>query len=137
MHRKRSDGHAPRAGGHIGSHVEWSTLEMVAHVALHVGQRKELIRFDPKREVVTLAEIAVDVGQIQIHIRAMVAEEAPYAGVGIAHILEIDRAIGVAEREARVVAKVEAHFLGERDDIPSVDTLDKRVVDKKMQMFAA
>ena len=50
--------------------------------------------------------LAVDVGQVLVHLGriAVVAEETPHAGVGIAYLGERDRAIGIAETEVLILA---------------------------------
>ena len=66
----------------------------------------------------------------------MMAEETPYAGVGVAHVLEIDRTIGITEREILIFAIEKTFLAGEGDDIVGVDAFHLRVVDI-FQVFAA
>ncbi len=80
--------------------------------------------------------MAFDIRQILVHIRAVVAEEAPHAGVGIAHILEVDGAVGVAERELIVETVIKIFLAGKADHIPCVDALYLRLADI-LQMLAA
>ena len=123
MHGQRTYGHLPWACGHVGAHVERRTLIVVAHVAHQVAEAQLLLGFDPQRYMVARGKIAVDVGQVLVHVAAVMPEEAPYAGIGVAHVLEVDGAVGIAEGELSVGAAEEPHLAGETDYIGGVDAL--------------
>ena len=38
VHRQRTNRHPPRTGRHVGGHVQWRVLEMVAHILLQIAQ---------------------------------------------------------------------------------------------------
>ena len=124
VHRQRTDGHSPWASGHVGGHVQGRTFKVVAHVVLQVAHSERLVGFNPQREVVAFVKLAVNVRQVFVHLLVvvMVAEEAPHAGIGVAHILEVDGAVGIAEREIDVLAIEEAFLAGEGNHIKGIDT---------------
>ena len=104
---------------------------MVPHVVLQVTQRQRFVRLNPQRQVVALVEVTVDVRLVFVHLlmAVMVAEKAPHAGVSIAHVLEVDRAIGITEREILILAIVETPFFSKTNDIGSIDTFHFGAVD--------
>ena len=59
----------------------------------------------------------------------MMSEKAPHTGIGIAHILEVDGAVGITEGEVFVLAFEVAPFFGEADDIGGINAFHLRVVD--------
>ncbi len=66
----------------------------------------------------------------------MVTEETPHSGVGVAHILEIDGAVGIAKGELLVGSVIKTILAGKVDHIPCVDTLHLWLSDI-LQMLAA
>ena len=130
VHRQGTDGHAPWTGCHIGGHIKWRAFEMVTHILLQVAHREGLIGFDPQRKMVAHIEVAVDVRQVFVHllVAVVMAEEAPHAGIGVTDVLEVDGAIGVAEREVLIFTTEEAFLTGKRNHIVSVDAIYFRLV---------
>ena len=138
MHRQRSHRHPPGTGSHVGGHVERSALEVVAHVVLQVPHRQQRIGLNPQRQVVALVKLAIDIGQILVHlgVRHMVAEKTPHAGIGIAHVLKINRAIGITEREILVTSAKIAQLPCQRNHILGIHALHLRTIDM-LQVAAA
>ena len=81
-----------------------------------------MIGLDVEGQVVVLAIVAIDVRQVLVHLClvVVVTEEAPHAGIGIAHLREGDRAIGIAEAEVLVLTTEVAFLTGEGDDVLGV-----------------
>ncbi len=101
---------------------------MVAHILLHIAQAQFFFRLYPQRQVVAFIELTIDIGQILVHFVAVVPEETPHAGVGVAHVFEIYGAIGIAEREILVLSVEKALFACQRDNVVGIDTFHFRIV---------
>ncbi len=73
--------------------------------------------------MVALVEITVDIWQVLVHLglAVVMAEETPHTGIGIAHILEVDRTIGITEREVGIVATEKSKFACKRNHIVSIN----------------
>ena len=90
-----------------------------------------MLGFDPQRQFAgeIVAHSVVEVGVGVESAASQDAEHAPHAGVAAANRAEIERAVGLAERELLVRAVEEAPLTGEGDDIGSIESL--RIVQRE------
>ena len=79
---------------------------MITHVAHNIPDREFRVGFDPKREMIDLIELAVQVGEIFVHLGrvGVMPEETPDTGVALPDSEERNRAVCVPKTEIGVLS---------------------------------
>ena len=94
---------------------------MVAHGLFHILHGEFARGLDVEGEGVV--DLAVDVGEVLVHGRVVLAEEGPHAGIAGPQGAEVGGIIGLGKAEILVQPVEIAHLAGKRNDIGRIEAV--------------